>query len=281
MRATLATDHFLGDLNEVLSTITDAETGQRGYLLTGQPRYLSPYEKALKVIDGQLARTAEEESRNGVPPDQIRRLHDLVKNKLAELESTISLRQNARTAEALKLVESGQGEHYMIQIRDLVARITRQQTATLTSHLEHQRHNQLLLEWLLAIGVASGLLTVYLAFRVSTLYSRERDRAEAEIRLVNENLELRVKQRTAELQRSNDDLLQFAYIASHDLQEPLRTVGSYVGLLARRYGHLLDESAQTYMRFAIDGAARMQTVVNDVLLYSRAGTQALDTKPVE
>jgi light-regulated signal transduction histidine kinase (bacteriophytochrome) len=115
---------------------------------------------------------------------------------------------------------------------------------------------------------------------VSALYKTERDRAEAEIRHANENLELRVKRRTAELERSNEDLLQFAYVASHDLQEPLRTVGSYIGLLARRYGHQLDETAQSYMQFAVDGAERMQTLINDLLLYSRAGTQAVNVSKV-
>ena len=119
-----------------------------------------------------------------------------------------------------------------------------------------------------------------MVFRTSKLYTEERDRAEVEIRRANENLELRVQQRTAELERSNEDLLQFAYIASHDLQEPLRTVGSYIGLLARRYGNLLDDTAQVYMRFATEGAARMQTLINDLLLYSRAGTQALQTRQV-
>lgn len=280
VRTTLAADNFLGDLNQVLSTVKDAETGQRGYLLTGQARYIAPYENALKVIDKQMAQLDKEAPRNEIPPGQIRQLHALVTEKLAELKGTIALRQIKGPAEALREVETGKGQIFMDQIRDRVDQITRRQRATLAARLDHQRRNQLLLEWVLVIGVASGLLTLFLSVRVSALYKTERDRAEAEIRHAKENLELRVKRRTAELERSNEDLLQFAYVASHDLQEPLRTVGSYVGLLARKYGHQLDQTAQTYMQFAVEGAERMQTLINDLLLYSRAGTQAVNARTV-
>jgi len=109
----------------------------------------------------------------------------------------------------------------------------------------------------------------------------DRRQAEEELRKHREHLEKLVEERTAEVMRSNAELQQFAYVASHDLQEPLRMVTSYLQLLERRYRDRLDDDARDFIAFAVDGAARMQGLIEGLLSYSRIGTRGKELTPTD
>ncbi len=128
------------------------------------------------------------------------------------------------------------------------------------------------------LQVDGGLLitTAIRDITARKLAEKERARAEDEVRHLNSHLEQlnshleeRVRERTDALMRSNDELAQFAYIASHDLQEPLRTVSLYTQLLARRYHDVVDGDGRKFMRYITDNATRMEHLIRDLLEFSR------------
>jgi PAS domain S-box-containing protein len=101
----------------------------------------------------------------------------------------------------------------------------------------------------------------------------EKRQLEKVIRDTNITLERKVRQRTEELERKNKELEQFAYVASHDLQEPLRTIASFVDLLGKQYKSKLDDNADKYMDYILQSSDRMKTLIKDLLDYSRLGRE--------
>jgi len=124
---------------------------------------------------------------------------------------------------------------------------------------------------------------------------QERRQAEEALQRSYEELEQRVRERTeelaasklelerlvAELERSNRDLEQFAYVASHDLQEPLRMVSGFLQLLERRFGPQLEDKAREYINYAVDGAERMSQLIRDLLMFSRVRLDNREPSPID
>ncbi len=131
---------------------------------------------------------------------------------------------------------------------------------------DYDQQDQELLE-----TIADAIAPVLAARLQRDIQEKERKQAEEELQKAHNRLETKVKERTAKLEHTNAELEQFAYVASHDLQEPLRNVRSYTELLAERYQGRLDAKADKFIGYIVDGASRMQRLVSDLLSYSRVG----------
>ncbi len=291
---TLAKAAFLDKVHALFLTVVDAETGQRGYLLTGDQAYLAPFLAAREQLPQRFAEINNLAVANGIATSQLDQLKVVLQEKMSELEYTVNLQDHGQHQAAIAHVETGRGHILMENIRASVRAMEQTQQQAFHQRLQRLGQRQALLNQVLVSSIAITLLFLYLAYRLSNRFANERALVEEEFRRLNAALEGRVRARTAELEastkelerrskdleRSNGDLTQFAYVASHDLQEPLRMVRSYMTLLDKRYADALEENARTYIKFAAEGAARMQTLISDLLQYSRTGTEPYTKRPV-
>jgi signal transduction histidine kinase len=270
----------LQKLESVLSSLKDAETGQRGYLLTGRESYLEPYTTAIGTIDREIAQLKRLTATNRSQQQQIASLEPLIRNKLAELQQTVDLKKNQNPAAARQLVLTDRGKELMDRIRATIEQMQEQEQEQLRDWLKAKELDAQSGQWTFLLGVIFTLFAFYLVYRTVQQETRDRKQAEASFRQLNEQLEAKVQERTSELNETNTNLLhsnreleQFAYVASHDLQEPLRAVNSYAQLIVRKYQGNLDAKADKYLGYIMDGATRMQQLIDDLLSFSRVGTR--------
>ncbi|MGA3024576.1 MAG: CHASE3 domain-containing protein [Bryobacteraceae bacterium] len=283
------TQQVLSEMDNLLLAVTSAETGQRGYVLTGDESYLEPFRAALPQVDRSISRLRELIRDSGA--DQQARLEELtpaVHLKMDELRGTVELRRTQGEAAAVAQVRTGLGHRAMDAIRRITLSMNIEEERLLGQRLKAQRSTEVRVAACFGAGIVVSIVLLFWAYHLIVLYANERKRAEQEAVRLSAELEQRVIERTAELRaanasllRSNADLERFAYVASHDLQEPLRMVSAYVDLLARRYEGKLDKDADDYIHFAIDGASRMRLLISDLLAYSRTGMQALRIAPTD
>ncbi len=267
-------------LRAVLSLTKDVEAGERGFLLTGEERYLLPLHRASAWLPGQmrLCRLYSED-KPGARAD-VEKIVNLAQKRLQEADSVLAAQREAGFRAALELMKSDGSEQVMGQLREAVITEERIMNKEGNDTLDRQRA---LNRWAFLIFLFGTVVMAIVLFRLYIAvvsYMDSRDAAQAELQALNAELESRIDERTRELQQSNAELQQFAYVASHDLQEPLRTITSFTQLLANRYKGQIDADADEFIGYVVSASRRMTELINGLLALARLRRSGQQTVPV-
>jgi signal transduction histidine kinase len=258
-------------LQAVRIDISQAEAGQRGYILTGQERYL----ELLGGVD-QVHRDMKElqdlTSVNVWERGSIRQLDPLIAARLAELGEAIKVRKRGGLqAGAEAVARANNGEKWMGQIALQIGEMRRMEAVLLNRRMEAATTSGRRMKAIVVVGNALAILILVVQGFVLHRKTRQRDVAEKKLEHTQERLE----RRTSELSDSKVELESFAYSVAHDLRAPLRHIAGYSNVLVQDYAPRLDAEARRYLGKIVDSAQKMGHLVDDLLRLSKIRLQKL------
>ena len=282
---------------QTLTRLVDAETGQRGFILTARSEYLTIHTEATRELPGLLADLTGLTVGDPDLGPRVERIRDLSEQRLAVMARTIEMARVGRIGESVALIRTDQGKILMDAIRVEIAAVDELQATRLQFRTRQS-------EWAGTVTVIAnalgGLLILALAGASAMLIRRyviEIQEAREAVFRLNAGLESQVRERTSELTRANEEIQRFAYIVSHDLRSPLVNVMGYTAELEQagriidrqmsavetRAPSLVEQDALTAVREDIPEAvgfirastAKMDRLINAILRLSREGRRAL------
>ncbi len=304
LRRAAATKAARDAVTGLSAAITAAETGQRGYLLTGRADYLAPYEAAAPLLPGKFDAMIADLPQDAHGRQLASRLRSALAAKLDELARTVALERAGDHAGALAIVQTGVGRAQMEELRRVTGALTEALDGEQGARMAKIRTRGERLIVLDTVGaVLAGVLVWFVArairrtLGVLRMAQVETRRANSALQRMNDSLETEVARRTAELRGVNEEVQRFAYIVSHDLRAPLVNIMGFTGeieaveqVLLRHMeasGPWPEEVAEAVtrelpeaIRFIRSSTGKMEGLIAAILRLSREGRRTLRPEPL-
>jgi signal transduction histidine kinase len=281
------TDIHLLEIHNLFSAVadlrylaTEVEASERGFLLTGDDHYLLPFRQSEAMLPAQIRFSDSYADQRPDLRPQLRQLADLVKTRFDETNEILNTQRTQGFAAALELAKSGRPETTMNAIRNVAGGLQNRLEKEEDRYMDGQRALDRWTFVFFSLGSLVMIVVLVWLYNILLSYLHGRDAAHAQLEILNAELEERIEQRTRDLTQANAELQQFAYVASHDLQEPLRTITSFSQLLASRYQGRLDEDADEFIGYIVTSARRMTDLINGLLALVRLRKAGQPTAPV-
>ena len=263
------THEVMTRLESVRRALSEAESGQRGYIITGRSEYLQQYHADLSDANQNLSDIARLTADNTVQRRRLPQLTSAIKRRVSIMEEPIAARRAGDVAKAQALIASGEGRRAMLDIGATVGAMERDEAELLNLRRHEASSGQQTFLVSHTVGSVAGILLLsglyFFAYRLlSEQTARRRDAA----RHLTE-LEGKVRERTSELSALNQNLESFSYSVSHDLKSPLRTIGAQAEMLEEDLSNLTDDQRESFGRIR-RGVKRMGILMDDLLKLSHS-----------
>jgi signal transduction histidine kinase len=267
-------------LADLRNLVQEAESSQRGFLLSGEGAYLAPYEEVRAKVPPQLERVRRLTSSEPGQAALLARLSTAIAGRLAEIDETVTLARSGRRDEALSIVRTDRGRELMETITGLLTTLVASAEDRVSTRLEEQRANISFLRWVTIVGALLILGVAAAIGWMAVVHTRQLTRAQRDIQLLNASLEERVEERTRDLGRANEEVQRFAYIVTHDLRAPLVNIMGFTSELETSIAPLraFIEEASERGDVTVPEEARMAALEDlpEAVTFIRSSTRKMD-----
>jgi len=260
---------------ELLGFLVDAETGARGFMITGADDFLEPYNSALLQIDSQIKKLRELTADSPRQQSRLDSLEPLIAERLELYRERIQLRKAKGFEAAQHVVLLRTGKELMDTMRSIVEQMKQEENDLLEPRETAARAGATAATVTLLAGTSVSVVFLLVIFGFLSREMSQRFRAEMEVRNARDHLEQRVVERTAQLEAANKELEAFTYSVSHDLRSPLRHVDGFSKILLEEFQPQLAPEAQRYLERIRNGTQQMGHLVDDLLNLARVGRREL------